>query len=244
VKLLGDPMKRDFDEEPIVRERKSPVAGFVILGSIVVICLVLAYYLSTFMESGEEQEENVVIPRLNPEMTAEEEATETPSELHEMIHEPPPNITREGIEAVNAQVRGLGEISDAVMSFRLAEDRYPIDMEELIRFTELELPENPYDPEVPMREVAPGDFYPGGFSYLPFYSRREGPIEGFVLIGYTDDPTGGTLIDRPADLVWPYIFDPPIESPMPGVSVVMGEGRQLIDISDFTDTSQESENQL
>ena len=227
-----------------MHERKSPVAGFFILGSILVICLIIAYYLSTFIDSTDESGEEIFTARPQPEMTTEPEVVETQSEPPAIVPDNPPNFTREGIEAINAQIRGLGDISDSITSFRMAENRYPRDIDELTQLTGLELPENPFDPDVPVREVAPGDFYPGGFTYIPFHSRREGPIEGFVLLGYTDNRNGGTLIDRPADLVWPYIFDPPIELPMPGVSVAMGEGRQLIDISDFTAILQESENQL
>ena len=241
---LDDPAKRGFEEEP-AREKRSPVPGFIILGSIVVICVMVAYYLSTLMVTDEEPARRIFPDRTEMQtpgdVETDQDTTEPPEEAEVQL----PDFTREGIEAVNAQIRGLGEISDSVTSFRMAENRYPRDIDELIDLTGLELPENPYDPDVTAIEVEPGEFYPGGFTYLPFYSRREGPIEGFVLLGYAADRDGGTTIDRPADLVWPYIFDPPIEEPIPSVSVAMGEGRQLIDISDFTETtSEEREHQL
>jgi len=256
---LDESPKKGTDYGPSPGKKGSATGGLVILGVIVVVCIVLAYYLSTLMSAGRQPpiEEIVRVaqnqaaqapgPQGEPvDGIAEEPSTgnegEAPvsspgaagegvtgrPEVESTERHPP-----EEVDAINAQIRGLGTVSDAITSFRLLHERYPENVDELVRSEGLEFWDNPYRPGTPVEHVAPGGFSPGGFTYLPSRARRGGPIEGFILMGYADKPENGVTVSEPLNLIWPYVFDPPIDTPLRGVALAMGEDRALIELSEF-----------
>jgi hypothetical protein len=258
-RALGESREKGTDWNPAPGKKGSPTGGLVILGAIVVVCVVLACYLSTLMPAGRQPPiEEIVRAPQNPtaqapgrqrepvEGIAEKPPTgdegeapvSSPGAVGEGVVEKPEVESTERrppeeIDAVNAQVRGLGSVSDAITSFRLLHERYPEDIDEVVQSEGLEFWDNPYRPGTPVEHVAPGGFSPGGFTYLPSRARRGGPVEGFVLIGYADKLENGVTISEPLNLVWPYVFDPPINTPLRGVALAMGEDRALIELSEF-----------
>ncbi len=238
---MDDTPKNSYDDQPKLPRHASPVGGFAVLGVIVILCVVLAYYLSSLMsESGPPAGERIWSPTDSPAET-DQPVTSPPQSVSRP--EPEAGLSQEDRAALAAQIRALGEIGAAISSFKQAYGRYPANIDELTGLTGFNLPDSPVDPNVPIVHVAPGDFYPGGFTYVPYVSRRQGPVEGFILVGYFDRPDKGVTIERPAELVWPYTLDPLIELPFEGVSVAMGEGAVLIELTEYSNSTNESEDQ-
>jgi hypothetical protein len=136
-----------------------------------------------------------------------------------------------------AQKAFLVEVSSAISSFRLSQGRYPSSIEELISQTSIAMPVNPCNPPSKVKFTDPSTYSACDFSYLPFSSKDDGSIDGFILIAYADKVENGVTIDDPATLVWPASVSPEFNTPIYGVSLAIHEGGNVIDLSSYEKSS-------
>jgi len=196
----------------------TSTGGLVMLGSILVVCVVVAYFLSTLITQSQP-------PVEEPTNPPEGQAAAGPSRsLPEEALAPP------GLEAVMFQLRGLASVCGALNTYRDESGQYPLSLEELVEQTGFVLPDNPYLPGTPVQPLMPGDFAAGGISYHRFLDLDIG-TGGYILFAYADQPGFGVTIEDPTEIILPSVFDPPIEVPLRGISAAMDDGGNALDLA-------------
>ncbi len=222
------------------KQGTSSSGGLAILGVILAVCVVVAYFLSTIVSNPGPPVEEVVPGggTVGVDQISEGETTGPAVQEPVTTQGPEPGFPpREGIEAIMAQVRGLAEICDGINAFHASEGRYPETLDVLSGTIGLTLPDNPFMQGMPVQPVNDGDFSPGGFLYRTYSSEAGGEAEGFIVFAYADAPANGMTMSNPGDMISPMFFNPPINGPLAGITVAMNEKGEVINLNKYSETS-------
>ncbi len=238
---MNDSSEKDPMDDPVGQEKKgSSLSGLAILGMILVVCVIIAYFLTMLVNPGPQRE--VVKPPPLPDVShpssqmpdgtvddVNGDADDSVPEWVGQTNRPP----RMGIEASIFQLRGLATISQVISQFRLETGEYPDDFSKVLERIDFHLPENPFEPGTPVEYLQAGEYKPGGFSYHPFINFPGGLLDGFVLFGYAETEEAGITVDDPDWLIGTSEFDPPLEVPITGIAVAVDEAGEPVDLSHF-----------
>ena len=198
------------------------MGGYAILIAILVVCIVVAFVLGRIAGITGLSPQEIVGPR------GDQPQEDEPRPI--AVSNPTPSSGNSDI----FPDRILVSFSNALNSYYTMKGRYPNSYGDMARDPDFEIPRIEDDPHDVRIELEPGDFSPGGFSYIPFRLTVGGPYMGYILIGYAGTEMSGVTIENPMELLTePGIIEERFMKPIRGVEIAIREDGRPIDLSVF-----------